>query len=638
MKNLFLAVMISAAFIKSFAQNVAINTTGASALDCAILDISSQDKGILIPRMTSAARLAIASPQDGLLVFDTDSRNFWFYSGSWNELISASDMGDAGGDLSGQYPEPMVSKIQGHALSALTPNDKQVLKWDSANNIWKGMNDSLTLPYITAAPGAGHVFSVTNSFNGFTNTTAIHGQRISPSGIPLDVSSAVWGDANIGTGVLGTSNYHPGVYGKSLQANGVEGYAVGVGKAGVFGYSAATNGAGVRGISQLHSGVEGITSASNRGGVYGKTNAIHQGIGVLGETLVTDTMGIGVYGKSYANNVDKGGVVGWNGKPGGIGANGRAPFGIGVYGFNQTVDHPAIYGRNQSGGKAIYAYSSEYDGNEELTPMGVHGHVYTAEATGYGILGTISGPGDGVRGYAGSGGSGIAGYDQEDNFGKAAHFETTNDVNYYPTLFLRNAGTGSSLFIDITSTTVYQPALVVHNSSASNDYAVFENGEGANKIRFDNTGKGFFNGGTQTGGADIAEVFEVENEITEYEPGDVLAISIEKDRTVTKSFGAYSTLVAGVYATKPGVLMTEEHIDADLSGKVPMGVVGVIPTKVCLEGGEIRRGDLLVTSSVPGVAMKGDPEKIRTGQVLGKALENYTSDEIGLIRVLVNVK
>jgi hypothetical protein len=84
--------------------------------------------------------------------------------------------------------------------------------------------------------------------------------------------------------------------------------------------------------------------------------------------------------------------------------------------------------------------------------------------------------------------------------------------------------------------------------------------------------------------------------------------------------------------------MTEENIDADISGKVPMGVVGVIPTKVCLEGGAIKRGDFLVTSSMAGVAMKADPLKLRPGQIIGKALENFNTVSMGKIRVLVNVK
>ncbi|MNL29456.1 hypothetical protein D3C87_1511370 [compost metagenome] len=69
-----------------------------------------------------------------------------------------------------------------------------------------------------------------------------------------------------------------------------------------------------------------------------------------------------------------------------------------------------------------------------------------------------------------------------------------------------------------------------------------------------------------------------------------------------------------------------------------MGVVGVIPTKVCLEGGAISRGDLLVTSSTPGVAMKADPDKVKIGQVLGKALESYSAGGISKIKVLVSIK
>jgi hypothetical protein len=159
-----------------------------------------------------------------------------------------------------------------------------------------------------------------------------------------------------------------------------------------------------------------------------------------------------------------------------------------------------------------------------------------------------------------------------------------------------------------------------------------------NVARINSAGRGFFNGGTQTGGADVAEVFDVEGSSSEYEPGDILVISTDSDRAVEKSNAPYSTLVAGVYATKPGVLLTEEHIDADLSGKVPMGVIGVIPTKVCLEGGVIKRGDMLVTSSIPGVAMKADPDKVKVGQVLGKALADYNAAGIGKINVLVSVK
>ena len=94
-----------------------------------------------------------------------------------------------------------------------------------------------------------------------------------------------------------------------------------------------------------------------------------------------------------------------------------------------------------------------------------------------------------------------------------------------------------------------------------------------------------------------------------------------------------------MYATKPGLLLTEQNAEQDqLDEMVPMGVIGVIPTKVCLEGGAIKRGDLLVTSSIPGVAMKADPDKVKVGQVIGKALQDFTGNEVGKIKVLVSIK
>ena len=75
-----------------------------------------------------------------------------------------------------------------------------------------------------------------------------------------------------------------------------------------------------------------------------------------------------------------------------------------------------------------------------------------------------------------------------------------------------------------------------------------------------------------------------------------------------------------------------------------MGVIGVIPTKVCLENGPIKRGDLLVTSSRTGHSMKAIPVNVNgaliypTGAILGKALEDFSGEQSGLIKVLVNVK
>jgi len=230
----------------------------------------------------------------------------------------------------------------------------------------------------------------------------------------------------------------------------------------------------------------------------------------------------------------------------------------------------------------------------------------------------------------------------------AGVFETTNSGNAEAALFAGTNGTGNAGVFEIDNsgnaeTALYVgtngigSALVADHTGPSGDIAVFQT-SGANKARIDRTGKGFFNGGTQTGGADVAEAFEVENEINTYSPGEVLVISTNNDRRVEKCRAPYSTLVIGVYATKPGVLLSERDIEADLSDTIPVGVVGVIPTKVSGENGPIRRGDLLVTSSTPGHAMKGTDRERMFGATLGKALENFDGSGTGIIKVLVNAK
>ena len=77
------------------AQSVAINDNGSAPSSSAMLDVNVfgvNKKGVLVPRMTSVERTAIASPATGLLVFDTNTSGFWYYTGSlWLELISAGN-------------------------------------------------------------------------------------------------------------------------------------------------------------------------------------------------------------------------------------------------------------------------------------------------------------------------------------------------------------------------------------------------------------------------------------------------------------------------------------------------------------------------------------------------------------------
>jgi hypothetical protein len=86
MKKKFLLLLGIAFFLKGFSQNAGIGTTNPDA--SAKLDITSNNSGLLVPRMTTIDRNRIVNPAKGLLVFDSTTNNFWFYSGSaWNQML-----------------------------------------------------------------------------------------------------------------------------------------------------------------------------------------------------------------------------------------------------------------------------------------------------------------------------------------------------------------------------------------------------------------------------------------------------------------------------------------------------------------------------------------------------------------------
>jgi hypothetical protein len=99
----------------------------------------------------------------------------------------------------------------------------------------------------------------------------------------------------------------------------------------------------------------------------------------------------------------------------------------------------------------------------------------------------------------------------------------------------------------------------------------------------------------------------------------------------------YSTLVAGIYSTKPGVLATPRKMIEPGNGEIPLAIVGIVPCKATAENGAIQPGDLLVTSSTPGHAMKGTDRSKMLGAAVGKALEPLTEGK-GVIQVLVTLQ
>ena len=69
---------------------LSVNTDGASPDPSSILELSSTDKGVLVPRMTSTERMAIVNPAEGLYVYQKDlEEGFYYFDGNnWLRLVN----------------------------------------------------------------------------------------------------------------------------------------------------------------------------------------------------------------------------------------------------------------------------------------------------------------------------------------------------------------------------------------------------------------------------------------------------------------------------------------------------------------------------------------------------------------------
>jgi len=121
--------------------------------------------------------------------------------------------------------------------------------------------------------------------------------------------------------------------------------------------------------------------------------------------------------------------------------------------------------------------------------------------------------------------------------------------------------------------------------------------------------------------ADLAEIYKGDSDI---EPGTVVVFGGEFEITECEEDSSHA--VAGVISTDPAHLM-----NAEAEGS-PVALAGRVPCKVT---GPVAKGDLMVSSSVPGHA-KAD-NNASAGRIIGKAIEDKEGDDNGVIEVLVNM-
>ncbi len=235
MKKVILILAISILGLNCLFSQVAININGVAPDASAMLEVTSDSKGILIPRLSSAQRIGITTPANGLMVFDTDTKSFWYYDEGastpvWTQIISSnnnSELSDADGD----------TKIQVEESS-----DEDIIHFDMGGkeyfNMYKGrlnINNTGNSVFIGNYAGIKDDLTDNNStFLGYSagmeNTsgdynTAVGGRALYQN-TTGDDNVAIGNDAMI-TNTLGGGNTAIGV--RSLEDNTKGYYNVAVG-------------------------------------------------------------------------------------------------------------------------------------------------------------------------------------------------------------------------------------------------------------------------------------------------------------------------------------------------------------------------------------------------------------------------
>lgn len=126
----------------------------------AMLEVNSTTKGLLAPRMTSAQRTAISSPAVGLLVYQTDGTDgFYYYDGTgWVLLLNGTDALPAvNGSAVTNLNASNISSgtVNSARLGSGTANSTTFLRGDG---VWTSVTPS-TFKDVQK----GHVFSLTTS-------------------------------------------------------------------------------------------------------------------------------------------------------------------------------------------------------------------------------------------------------------------------------------------------------------------------------------------------------------------------------------------------------------------------------------------------------------------------------------------
>lgn len=265
---------------------------------------------------------------------------------------------------------------------------------------------------------------------------------------------------------------------------------------------------------------------------------------------------------------------------------------------------------------------------------GVLGVTQSANSYDAGVVGANTGNGSnspGVMGKSYSGASGVYGTSTNGPGVYAMSIGTGFNAAALTATNTTNGGMALYAYA-ITDTGVNgapAAAAVITNDTTSTSADILEGWNlAAKKFSVSTAGEVYAHGAFHPNGVDYSDRLPSASGL---EPGDVVALG--HDGLLHETIRANETDVAGVYSTRPGVVGQREE---ETRTTIPVALAGMIPVKASDENGAIQIGDLLVSSSTPGRAMRA-PANPRPGTVIGKAMQPLESGN-GEIEMLVMLR
>jgi hypothetical protein len=232
MKQTILSLFFCCSFATLFGQSVAINADGSIAHTSAILDVKSTTKGLLAPRMTTTQRNAIATPAEGLLVYDTTLKTYFYRtSTAWQAVNIAKTLADTDGDTKIQVEELVGEDIIRFDIRG---NERVVMRANASGAFTMEVKDPNNNVFIGSAVGISTTTGNENTALGnqilLSNTTGFFNTAMGYHSMLLNTTGH--NNTAVGRGSLkqnSTGGFNVALGNAALTVNTTGSYNVGVG-------------------------------------------------------------------------------------------------------------------------------------------------------------------------------------------------------------------------------------------------------------------------------------------------------------------------------------------------------------------------------------------------------------------------